>query len=406
MGAVALKLPCPPDLSQSLSTSPMSSSDLSSRAKLNYDSDKFTVEFNVAEYSPEDLHIKTEGDVLIVSAKQESKTSTGKSFVSKQFEQRFSLPSGVNPEKISSKLGVDGILRISAPREAGGHKKHEALEERHKSERSVANKQSDGLPEPRIKNEKDKLEVQIDVSEYKPEDLDVKVENNQLVISAKQETKEAGGGTRTRVFEQKFSLPPGVDPASVKSNLTRDNVLVVTAAKEGFQDRSVKESYADTKALNSKMDRVMAPSSWDTKRESAFDDLRRDSNKNSSLFDKSLFDDKSIFASNSEQNGISRVEYDDNNYKILVNVDKYNPEELVIKTIENTVVVEAKHQEKTSDGRSFSTQSFSQSFTLPQGVDPEAVKSSLSQSGVLTISAPLNKTSRAQQERLVPIKHI
>ena len=31
----------------------MSSSDLSSRAKLNYDSDKFTVEFNVAEYSPE-----------------------------------------------------------------------------------------------------------------------------------------------------------------------------------------------------------------------------------------------------------------------------------------------------------------------------------------------------------------
>merc|ERR1712222_10669 len=128
MGAVALKLPCPPDLSQSLSTSPMSSSDLSSRAKLNYDSDKFTVEFNVAEYSPEDLHIKTEGDVLIVSAKQESKTSTGKSFVSKQFEQRFSLPSGVNPEKISSKLGVDGILRISAPREAGGHKKHEALE--------------------------------------------------------------------------------------------------------------------------------------------------------------------------------------------------------------------------------------------------------------------------------------
>merc|ERR1712032_266569 len=233
---VALKLPCPPDLSQSLSTSPMSSSDLSSRAKLNYDSDKFTVEFNVAEYSPEDLHIKTEGDVLIVSAKQESKTSTGKSFVSKQFEQRFSLPSGVNPEKISSKLGVDGILRISAPREAGGHKKHEALEERHKSERSVANKQSDGLPEPRIKNEKDKLEVQIDVSEYKPEDLDVKVENNQLVISAKQETKEAGGGTRTRVFEQKFSLPPGVDPASVKSNLTRDNVLVVTAAKEGFQD--------------------------------------------------------------------------------------------------------------------------------------------------------------------------
>ena len=55
-----------------------------------------------------------------MSAKQESKTATGKTYVSKQFEQRFSLPSGVNPEKIASKLGVDGVLRISAPREAAG----------------------------------------------------------------------------------------------------------------------------------------------------------------------------------------------------------------------------------------------------------------------------------------------
>ena len=39
--------------SESLPSPMSSSSDLSSRAKLNYDSDKFTVEFNVAEYSPE-----------------------------------------------------------------------------------------------------------------------------------------------------------------------------------------------------------------------------------------------------------------------------------------------------------------------------------------------------------------
>ena len=266
------------------------------------------------------------------------------------------------------------------------------------------------------------------ISLSRPDDLDVKVENNQLVISAKQETRDANGGTRTRVFEQKFSLPAGINGESVKSNLTRDGFLVVTASKEGYESKSVvKENFSDTsstRGLQDKMDRVLTPSSWDTRRESAFDDvrrdsisdekrimssfddLRRDSNKSSSLFDRSLFDDKSIFASNSEQSGISRVEYDDNNYKILVNVDKYSPEELVIKTVENTVVVEAKHQEKTSDGRSYSTQSFSQSFTLPQGVDPESVKSSLSGAGVLTISAPITKAGRAQQERLVPIKHI
>ena len=89
-----------------------------------------------------------------------------------------------------------------------------------------------------------------------------------------------------------------------------------------------------------------------------------------------------------------------------MNVDKYKPEELFIKTVDNTVIVEAKHEEKTSDGRSCSTQSFSQSFTLPAGVDPDTVKSSLSQQGVLTISAPVSKPSRPNQERLVPIKHL
>ena len=52
----------------------------------------------------QELSIKTEGDVLIVLAKHETKAEGGQSFVSKQFEQRFSLPSGVKPEKITSSL--------------------------------------------------------------------------------------------------------------------------------------------------------------------------------------------------------------------------------------------------------------------------------------------------------------
>jgi len=397
--------------------------NISPRAKLNYDSDTFSVDFNVAEYSPEDLHIKTEADVLIVSARQENKTPAGKSYVSKQFEQRFTLPSGVNPERISSKLGVDGVLRVSAPREAASvsYKRPDAVEDSRRLEvgrSGSVSKASEGLPEPRIKYEKDRLEIKIDVSQYSPEDLDVKVEGDNLIITAKQEVKEEGG-SRSRVFEQKFSLPPGVRTDTVRSNLNREGHLVVTASKDS-------ESLSSLSSLENKMDRVMSPSSWDNKQQSAFDDVRRDSSSDerrimsafddlrrdstktsSSLFGglTSLFDDKSIFANNSEQSGVSHVEYDDNNYKIIVNVDKYKPEELFIKTVDNTVIVEAKHEEKTSDGRSCSTQSFSQSFTLPAGVDPDSVKSALSQQGVLTISAPVTRNNR-QQERLVPIKQI
>ena len=300
----------------------------------------------------------------------------------------------------------------------------------------------------------------------------MKVEGNTIIITAKQELQESGG-TRTRVFEQKFSLPSGVQAELVRSSLSREGVLTITAPRG---KAAAQQSYTET--VENKMDKVLDPNSWEKekkkefvfddkkndnffedvrrdsafearkkefgfedfgkdslfhekKRESPFDDMRRDSSFNSaisnsrhgsifdkersnffddkSIFDKersgSIFDDRSLFAANSEQNGISRVQYDDDTYKILVNVEKYKPEELIIKTVDNTVLVEAKHEEKTSDGRSYATQSFNQSFTLPRGVNPESVSSSLSKDGVLTISAPLPKALKStSSERLVPIK--
>lgn len=413
------------------------STELSPKAKVSYDQDKFQVEFNVQDYKPEELSIKTEGDILIVLAKHETKTENGQSFVSKQFEQRFSLPSGVQPEKITSSLSKDGFLTVTAPRESAA-KKIENKNSGQVYSQSKETKEAEGLPHPKVKYDDDKFQISLDAHDYKPEELDVKVEGNTIIITAKQEIAEAGG-TRTRVFEQKFSLPSGVKGDKVSSSLNKDGVLVITAPRG-----NAAASYS-TQTIESKMDKVLSPSSWedDMRRDSAAfkDDIRRDSsalNTNSivnnsrhgSIFDNgrnnSIFDDRAasifdrsersgslfdrdntaMFAGNSEQSGISRVEYTDDTYKILVNVANYKPEELVIKTIGNTVNVEAKHEEKTSDGHSFSTKSFQQSFTLPRGVNPEAVSSSLSKDGTLTIAAPLPPSlKQVSNERLVPIKH-
>ncbi len=62
------------------------------------------------------MSVKTEGDVLVILAKHETQTESGGSFVSKQFEQRFSLPSGVKPDAIVSSLSKDGMLTVTAPR--------------------------------------------------------------------------------------------------------------------------------------------------------------------------------------------------------------------------------------------------------------------------------------------------
>ena len=134
--------------------------------------------------------------------------------------------------------------------------------------------------------------------------------------------------------------------------------------------------------IEQKMDRILSPSSWADPKSRNFDN----------------FDTKT---------GLSKTMVENDTYKIEMDVQNFKPEELVIKTVGNTVQVEAKHEEKTSDGASFSSRNFSQSYTLPQGVDPESVSSSLSKDGKLTIEAPLppKVTRMASNERLVPIKH-
>merc|ERR1712165_300170 len=91
------------------------SEEMSPKAKVSYDETKFQVEFDVKDYKPEELSIKTEGTTLVVLAKHETKSGDS-TFVSKQFEQRFTLPSGCKAEGITSSLSKDGVLTVTAPR--------------------------------------------------------------------------------------------------------------------------------------------------------------------------------------------------------------------------------------------------------------------------------------------------
>jgi len=408
------------------------SEEMTPKAKVSYDENKFQVEFDVKDYKPEELSIKTEGTTLVVLAKHEE-NSGGSSYVTKQFEQRFTLPSGVKAESISSSLSKDGKLIVTAPRTVDQHKtaigeikwKSRDGFETESPSNAKSSKPEEGLPHPKVKYDEDKVNISIDCQKYKPEELDVKVEGNTIIITAKQEIKEVGG-TRTRVFEQKFTLPSGVKGEKVTSSIDRDGVLNIVAPRGTPAASSINQT------IEQKMDRVLSPSSWasdfGTGGRNTFDDdfssprrsssstITKTSSTNSSAIPGSLvFDhggdfnnERSLF-SHSEamdnNDGISKVQYDDDTYKIMVNVENYNPDELTIKTVGNSVQVEAKHMEKTSDGRSFSSRNFSQTFSLPKGVNPEAVKSSLSKDGTLTIEAPLPQPSIKGSERMVPITH-
>ncbi|XP_055604533.1 protein lethal(2)essential for life-like [Uranotaenia lowii] len=97
----------------------------------------------------------------------------------------------------------------------------------------------------------------------------------------------------------------------------------------------------------------------------------------------------------------------DSKDKWLINLDvqQFSPEELTVKTVDNAIIVEGKHEEK-QDEHGYISRHFVRRYVLPKDLDPKAVVSSLSSDGVLTVTAPKKpqlQDSAAQQQREVPI---
>ena len=217
---------------------------------------------------------------------------------------------------------------------------------------------------------------------FRPEDLDVKIDGDQLIVTASQDVAGAGQ-SRSRVFEQKFSLPSGVRPEDIQSSLTREGTLVITANRVDKQPSNNKSSVED---VQNEFDKTMNPQSWEQNQVTPSKQNHR-SERNPFHFNTGLLSPVS------SASGLSKIEHDDKTYKIHVDVKNFSPEDLVIKTVDDCVIVEANHEEKTNDGRTYSNKSFSQSFNLPWGTDPESVTSALSKDGVLTISAPITNAN-------------
>uniref|UniRef100_A0A914V0A7 SHSP domain-containing protein n=1 Tax=Plectus sambesii TaxID=2011161 RepID=A0A914V0A7_9BILA len=73
--------------------------------------------------------------------------------------------------------------------------------------------------------------------------------------------------------------------------------------------------------------------------------------------------------------------------RLRFNVSQYKPEEVTVKTVDNRLLVHAKHEEKTPQRTVY--REYNQEFMLPRGTNPETITSTLSTDGVLTVEAPL-----------------
>lgn len=74
-------------------------------------------------------------------------------------------------------------------------------------------------------------------------------------------------------------------------------------------------------------------------------------------------------------------------FQVALDVQHFQPNEISVKTENNSIVVHAKHEEKKDD-QGFISREFTRRYALPEGFKVDDVTSTLSSDGVLSVKCP------------------
>lgn len=79
------------------------------------DSNTFTIKLDVQQFKPEEVAVTTGEDTITIEGKHEEQRN-GKSFVSRHFTRRYTLPKDVDMTKAECKFSAEGVLSLTAPK--------------------------------------------------------------------------------------------------------------------------------------------------------------------------------------------------------------------------------------------------------------------------------------------------
>ena len=188
------------------------------------DSDRVRLaKLDVSKYKPNEVECKVENGKVVVSGKQRVDTKHG--YETSEFHRSYSLPENVDPESVKSRI-KHGVLQIEAVKQQPDE---EAMEDEDK-----------------------KLSLKINLGNYKPEEVNVKLQGNGLVVTAEHKTEEDGAHTY-RHFKQYYTLPNEVDAGTLVSKFSQDGVLSIEAERKpmpAIQDKDIEVQREDEMTKN------------------------------------------------------------------------------------------------------------------------------------------------------------
>ncbi|CAF1042684.1 unnamed protein product [Adineta steineri] len=205
------------------------------------DAEKFCVELNVAGFNPESIKTKVDGRKVIVEGNEEDRDESG-DFTIRQIRKTYDLPESADITQLRSYVTPENMLTIEVP--IVNPEPERRTEETDDDNESLAQFGESLDPsfdyagflsgpgfQPRIvdigDNQKE-LQFEMEMKNYRPEDIKVTVRNNDVIIKAQYKYKNDKSTERSTFFKS-ITVPPGTQIEQLKTDLLEDGQLKITA---------------------------------------------------------------------------------------------------------------------------------------------------------------------------------
>ncbi|CAL7948315.1 unnamed protein product [Xylocopa violacea] len=146
------------------------------------------------------------------------------------FDQHFGL--SLSPDDLPASLSpLDTDVLVLRPRRCG-------LRRYQPYERALERKSSGTST---VQADKNKFQVTLDVQQFAPEEISVKVIGKNVLVEGKHEEKQDEHGWISRQFVRKYLVPEQCDIDELKSSLSSDGVLTIVAPRKETDPQAQKE---------------------------------------------------------------------------------------------------------------------------------------------------------------------
>lgn len=326
---------------------------------------KYKITFEIGDFKPNEIQVRTEGRQLIVKGDRE--IVAGSSSETKQFNRELTIPDFVEPTSVTSFLS-DGILTIEAPvlldrlgysgansaitSSSTSALRQSPFRDTQSPSRSTLLNSTSRLANTSTQQSTSQSQLQpaqtttttitsnsnssssvqpaiykFNMSEFRPEDIAITVTDTSLKVHAvREESDYRGSGKTYREFKREIGLPFGADVKRLKNSLQQDGTLII-----------------EIPVLDNETLRPPLSPTGVSKQFSNFS-----LNENTAAQQQQQAVTSSSISGSSSTGGLINTTNDGKDLRLTFDLTGYKPEDLSIKVIDgNTLKIHAVHIDNT-----------------------------------------------------------